>query len=385
MTFVNKLYNIFDFFWRFFLRFFKELKIKLHESNKQHSKEQAKKHRFALVGKGWGKGFVKDAVLTKNMFLPYFWPSWLGMGIYALMIIVLPYRVQLCLGRLLGKLFYRLLKSRVYVAERNLKLAFPSMSPEERQSLVKRIMENSGIAIFETGMAWLWSDRRLLKRAVIDPEELKAAQQLAAENHPTIVLTCHFMTLEIMARLYALLIKPGIGVYHPSDHPVLEYTQVKGRLRSNLALVNNKDPRSMLRAMLQKVPIWYAPDQDYGPKVSIFAPFFGVEKAATVTGTHDLARVADTIVQPSWTIREHGKYRLRVLPPLKDFPGPDALADTIRCNRILEKMIESAPDQYLWVHRRFKTVPEGETTRYPKLSDKPRIKRTLKNKKSTQK
>lgn len=332
------------------------------------------------MGKGWGKGFVKGATLDKKMFHPYFWPAWLGVGLYALLVIILPYRVQLCLGRLLGKLMGLFMKSRTYVAERNLELAFPSMSAEERRSLVRRILENSGIAAFEVGMAWFWSDRRLLKRAVIDPEELKLARELAAQNLPTIVLTCHFMSLEIMARLYALLIKPGIGVYHPSDHPVWEYTQVRGRLRTNLALVNNKDPRSMLRAMLQKVPIWYAPDQDYGPKVSIFAPFFAVEKAATVTGTRDLARVPGTIVQPSWTIRENGRYRLRVLPPLENFPGQDALEDTTRCNRILEKMIMSAPDQYLWMHRRFKTIPQGESTRYPGLADKPRIKRAAKKK-----
>ena len=259
--------------------------------------------------------------------------------------------------------------SRRYVLTTNLKLAFPKLDEKRRKIMERRVLENSGVAIFETGIAWFWSDRRLLRHAVIDEKELQAARELAAQNRPTIVLTAHFVHLEIMARLYALLIKPGIGVYRPSEHPVWEYLQVKGRLRDNLALVSAKDPRSMLKAMMRRVPIWYAPDQDYGSKVSIFAPFFAVEKAATVTGTHDLARFKDTVVQPSWTVRDHGKYILHVLPPLQDYPTEDVYADTVRVNKILEDMIMTRPDQYLWLHRRFKTRPEGDPERYPELSD----------------
>lgn len=94
-----------------------------------------------------------------------------------------------------------------------------------------------------------------------------------------------------MARIYATLITPGIGVYRPSDHPVWEWAQVRGRLRKNLALVDRNDPRSMLKALMKNMPIWYAPDQDYGRRVSTFAPFFAVKEAATVEGTHNLARV----------------------------------------------------------------------------------------------
>ncbi len=346
-------------------------KFKLHDSYRRQEKERKKQRRFSLMGKGWGKGFVSEALFSKKMLHPYFWLSWLGAGCFFLLVVLLPYPVQMFLGRLLGRLIGALMPSRRYVLETNLKLAFPDMGEDERRVMMKRVLENSGVAVFETGIAWFWSDRRLLKHASFDEKEIAAARALAAQNRPTIVLTCHFVHLEIMARLYALLIKPGIGVYRPSEHPVWEYLQVKGRLRDNLALVSSKDPRSMLKAMMRKVPIWYAPDQDYGAKVSIFAPFFAVKKAATVTGTHDLARFKDTVVQPSWTMRDHGKYILRVLPPLDNFPTEDVMADTVRVNQILEQMIMTRPDQYLWLHRRFKTRPEGESERYPALSDKP--------------
>jgi len=173
-----------------------------------------------------------------------------------------------------------------------------------------------------------------------------------------------------MARIYANLITPGIGVYRPSDHPVWEWAQVRGRLRKNLALVDRNDPRSMIKALMKNMPIWYAPDQDYGRRVSTFAPFFAVKEAATVEGTHNLARVKNTQVQPAWTIREGSKYHLYVEEPLQNFPTDDALADTTRINHIIEKMILMAPGQYLWLHRRFKTAPNPEENRYPGLSDK---------------
>ena len=345
-------------------------KFKLHDSFRRQEKERLKQRRFSLIGKGWGKGFVSKAVFSKKMLHPFFWGAWITAFFYYLMVVLLPYPVQMFLGRRIGLLIGRFMPSRRYVLETNLKLAFPTMEEKERKVMERRILENSGVAIFETGIAWFWSDRRLLRHASFDPKEIELARALAAEDRPVIVLTAHFVHLEIMARLYALLIKPGIGVYRPSEHPVWEYLQVKGRLRDNLALVSSKDPRSMLKAMIKRVPIWYAPDQDYGAKVSVFAPFFGVEKAATVTGTHDLARFKDTAVQPSWTVRDHGKYILRVLPALEDFPTEDVLVDTVRVNKILEKMIMTRPDQYLWLHRRFKTGPEGEPDRYPELSDR---------------
>ncbi|MDD6317669.1 MAG: LpxL/LpxP family Kdo(2)-lipid IV(A) lauroyl/palmitoleoyl acyltransferase [Succinatimonas hippei] len=343
--------------------------LKLHSSYRHQSKERRHNKRFFLVKEGWGRGFVDKAPFSARMLHPYFWGSWLIIGLFWTLVTFLPYPVLMFLGRQLGLLIGNILPSRRYVLSRNIELAFPELEGKEKRRFKRRVLENSGVALFETGIAWFWSDRRLRRRIVCDENELKAARELAAKNPPTIVLTAHFVTLEIMARAYAMLIKPGIGVYRPSEHPVWEWMQVKGRLRDNLALVSSKDPRSMIRALMRRVPIWYAPDQDYGAKVSIFAPFFGVRNVATVTGTHDLARVRGTVVQPSWTMRDHGKYILRVLKPLDNFPTDDVLSDTVRINSVLENMIRERPDQYLWLHRRFKTRPEGEPSRYPGLED----------------
>jgi len=342
-------------------------KFKLHRSYHRRERELEKNHLFKTIGSGWGKGMVDHAIFTKKMLHPYFWGNWMAVLLLRLIVTILPFPALMFLGKWFGRLVGEIVPSRRYVLKRNLKLAFPMLSEAERKLMSHRIFENSGRALFETGIAWFWSDRRFLKHIYIDPEELKKAQAIAAQDKPILVLTCHFMTLEIMARAYALLIKPGIGVYRASEHPVLEYTQVKGRLRNNLALVDRNDPKSMIKALMRKLPIWYAPDQDYGRKASIFAPFFAVEKAASVIGTRQLARIKDTIVLPSYTVREGSKYRLFVEDPVENFPTDDEYADICRCNQIIEHMIRHAPEQYLWMHRRFKTTPEGEPSRYPEL------------------
>ena len=339
-------------------------KIELHTS----FEKRAKAHRKVISTKGWGKGATTGAKFEKYMLLPTFWGSWSAIILLYILVKVLPYKCLLRLGKTIGHFMQKYMRSRRYVLERNIELAFPDMPLNKKQDFIKQVFENSGMALFETGIAWFWSDKKLLKYAHIDPNELKKAQDLASKNTRTLVFTCHFVTLEIMARLYALLIKPGVGVYRASDHPVWEYMQVKGRLRANKALVDRSDPRSMIKALMQGYPIWYAPDQDYGIKASVFVPFFGVKETATVTGTHDLAKVKGCVVQPSWTVRKDDGYHLFVKDPLDNFPTEDEVFDTKRCNEILQTMINTAPEQYLWMHRRFKTAPEGAPSRYPDIS-----------------
>lgn len=339
-------------------------KIKLHTS----FDERRKQHRNIIRERGWGKGVTTGVPFSRRMLYPNFWGTWLAIGLLWLLVTLLPYPVLMRTGRCIGSLMRRFFRSREYVVERNMELAFPEFDPQQRKELVSEVFANAGMGVMETGMAWFWSDNRILKHTSCDEAELEAAKKLAEANTRTLVLTCHFVSLELMARMYALKVKPGIGVYRASDHPVWEYMQVKGRLRSNVALVDRTDPRSIIKALMQGYPIWYAPDQDYGRKASVFVPFFGVDKAASVTGTHDLAKVRGCVVQPSWTIREQGGYRLHIAAPLQDFPTEDAVADTARCNKIIENMIREAPAQYLWMHRRFKTAPEGEPPRYPDIA-----------------
>ena len=160
--------------------------------------------------------------------------------------------------------------------------------------------------------------------------------------------------------------EPGIGVYRPNDNPVIDWLQTWGRLRSNKDMIDRKDLKGMIRALKKGEVIWYAPDHDYGPAASVFVPFFAVDQAATTSGTWMLAKMSKACVVPFVPRRKpDGKgYELIILPPECDPPLDDAETTAVWMNKVVEKCILMAPEQYMWMHRRFKTRPEGVPSRY---------------------
>ncbi len=248
------------------------------------------------------KSIPEPPKFTKEMLAPKYWLLWLGLFVLRA-IILLPYPVFMRLGRMLGIGSMYILKRRAKITAQNLKLAMPELTDSEIQAYTNEHFANVGMGLFETCMAWFWSDKRLDKLVHIDEKEKEKALQIAESGKGIVVLTCHFVTLELMARIYGTYIKKGVGVYRPNDNIVVEYLQVKGRVRSNLYLVDRHNMKATVKALFKGYPIWYAPDQDYGRKVSIFAPFFAVKEAATVTGTAALAKIKNTVVQPSYSIR----------------------------------------------------------------------------------
>ncbi|MGL5389977.1 MAG: lipid A biosynthesis lauroyl acyltransferase, partial [Shewanella sp.] len=163
---------------------------------------------------------------------------------------------------------------------------------------------------------------------------------------------------EMGARIFGQF-QPGVGVYRPHNNPVMEYLQVKGRLRSNKGLVPKRDLRQMVRCLRSPEVIWYTADQDFGRSSAVFIPFFAVPEAATITGATTLAKLGKAKVLPFFVERTAGDkgYRIEIMPPLADFPGENELADAMRGNRIIEELISRNPSQYMWLHRRFKTRP----------------------------
>lgn len=337
-------------------------KLKLHTSIEKRKKQ----HRDAYRKINWGSGVATEAKFTKDMLYPSFWGAWIAIGILYLTVQCLPYKAIKAVGHGVGRLMYKVLKSRRYVVQRNLELAYPQMSEEERKKLEKQIFLDAGMGIFDTGIAWFWSDKRILKHTKVDPATLEKAQKIAADHERIIVFGAHFVALEVSARVYALLIRPGTGIYRSSDHPVWEYIQVKGRLRANLGLVDRKDVRSMIKALMKGL-IWYSPDQDFGRQSSVFVPFLGVKEAATVTGLHSLSKIKGVVIQPYWVTHDQDGFQMHILDLLENIPSDDEIADTAYGNKIVEQMIATAPSQYLWMHRRFKTAPEGAPERYPKI------------------
>lgn len=294
---------------------------------------------------------------------PRFWPLWLGLGLLWLLT-QLPYPMLVRLGRVLGGWMGRLAGSRRRIVRRNLELCFPTMTAEARERLLRENFASTGIAFFEMAMSWWWPAARLRRLAHI--EGLEHLQQAQAEGQGVILMALHFTTLEIGAALLGQ-VHTIDGMYREHKNPLFDYIQRRGRERHNLdaTAIEREDVRAMLKVLRAGRAIWYAPDQDYGAKQSLFVPLFGIN-AATVTATTKFARLGRAKVLPFTQERlaDGSGYRLVVHPPLADFPGESEEADCIRINQWIEQEVSRLPEQYLWAHRRFKSRPEGEPKLY---------------------
>ncbi len=293
---------------------------------------------------------------------PRHWATWLWIGLWRALL-VLPYPVLTVLGRGLGWLMYRAGGERRAIARRNIELCFPQLDAAARKRLLKANYYSYGMAPFEVGMAWWWSNRRLAR--VVRVSGLEHIEQLQGQG--ALLLAAHFTTLEIGASALTMHVDID-GMYRPNDNPVFDYIQRRGRERR--ARVGEAYPREDLRGILKALRrgriLWYAPDQDYGRKQAIFAPFFGVP-ASSVTATPRLAEMGRAAVLPFTHYRLPGSrgYEVRVHPPLEGFPTGDDMADVTRINRLVESYVTPCPEQYMWLHRRFKTRPEGDEPLYP--------------------
>ncbi|VXD02924.1 palmitoleoyl-acyl carrier protein (ACP)-dependent acyltransferase [Enterobacterales bacterium 8AC] len=293
---------------------------------------------------------------------PRYWLTWFGLGVLFLLV-QLPYPVLHKLGVWMGRTSMRFLKRRVTIARRNLELCFPEMDAEQRERQVVGNFESLGMGLLETGMAWFWPDKRVKRWFnVTGIHHLQAAQQ---NNRGVLVIGVHFMSLELGGRAMGLC-QPMMAMYRPHNNKAMEWAQTKGRMRSNKAMLDRKDLRGMVNALKRGEAVWFAPDQDYGPRGSVFAPLFAVEQAATTSGTFMLARLAKPALLPVVLIRRpNGRgYDLLIQPALEDYPINDEIAAAAYMNKVVEQEIMRAPEQYLWLHRRFKTRPAGSPSLY---------------------
>ncbi len=301
---------------------------------------------------------VENAQFSAQFFHPKYWLIWLGVGFMRLTQL-LPLRAQMKLGQGIGRLAMAIAGSRVNTAKRNIALCFPEMSQAEQQQLLTRNFEETGKAIFDIANAWWWSDERIQRHMTIKGQE--HVEQTLAAGQGVILFAVHCLPLEMGARIFGQF-QPGIGVYRPHNNPLMEYLQVKGRLRSNKGLVPKRDLRQMVRSLRNPDVIWYTADQDFGRSSAVFIPFFAVPEAATITGATTLAKLGKAKVLPFIVVRNEDDkgYTIEIQAPLEDFPGENELEDAKRGNRIIEAIIERSPAQYMWLHRRFKTRPNKD-------------------------
>jgi len=297
-----------------------------------------------------------------RLLYPKHWPLWLVYGFFKLLVALLPYHVLILLGKGLGNLLYLLMRRRRRIAEVNIKLCFPEKSPAQQQKLLHDTFKSAGASFFEILMAW-WKPESELRR-LCQIEGLEHVQKAHEAGKGVMLLTAHMSCLEMGSRLF-LLHTTYAFMYKRHRNEFMEYIVQKHRTRYCKEGLKQDDIRGMLKVLKQNKAVWYAPDQDLGINRSVFAPFMGVQ-TATIVALSKFAKMTGAKVVPYFPERLPGRrgYKLTILPAMKDFPTDDEVENATRINALIADHVRKVPDQYLWLHRRFKSRPEGEPSVY---------------------
>jgi len=286
---------------------------------------------------------------------PRYWPIWLALAGMRLLAFC-PYRMQLAVGRKLGRLAGLMLRKRRHIAAANLSLCFPELDTAERNALLRRHFESLGMTLVEHGLGW-WASTATVERLV----EVRGAEHLRramAGGRGVVLVAGHFASLEITGRAFSAIFPSVAALYRSSRNPFVDEILKRLRHKSVPLLIPKQNMRGMVRALRQGTPVWYAPDQSYQGEMSALLPFCG-EPAMTNTALSNIVRMGKAAVAPLVARRlpDGQGYVLEIFPALDDFPGESPEADALRVNALIEAQIREIPEQYYWIHRRFKNRP----------------------------
>ena len=298
--------------------------------------------------------------MPTQLLSPRYLGHWLISGLLWLLV-QLPLRMAV--GGMLGRLFYRILPYRRKISETNLRIAFPDLDDAARAHLLREHAKSVGRGIIETGMAWYLSEEKLraLSRFEADPASLALLRDPAV---PVVLIGSHSTLMELGVRLLGLYVDAG-GMYRPLNDPFYHHWIKHHRARAATELIHYKDMRHTLRFLQGGGNLWYALDQDMGPRVSVFAPFFGVD-AASVNILPKLRARTGAHWIPVYMWREaDNRYVVRVAPEIKPVAGESDTDVMRRVNTDYEREIRQHPEQYYWLHRRYKNRPDGSRYPYP--------------------
>lgn len=287
------------------------------------------------------------------------------------LITLLPLTLQVYLGKFIGQMMYLFAKRRRKIAQINLKLCFPDYSDKQRQALLKENFEFTGLGIVEILVCWLGNIKpRLARTRIIGKQHLLDA---IAADKGVILLSFHMTSLEIGSTLLAQHFYMT-AMYKPSKNKLSEDLMYSGRLRHVPDIVTQDDARATIKMLKNKKILWYAIDQNYGNKARNFSPFFGIQ-ASTVTATSKFVKLTGAKVVPfiQRRLKDAKSYELEIYPAFDNFPGESEQADATRINLFLQNYLQKHPQDYMWLHQRFRTRPPGEPPIYPKKTHAKKI------------
>ena len=273
----------------------------------------------------------------------------------------LPFKTQLFLGRWLGQLGILLLKRRKKIARINLALVFPELSPQQLNQLLTQHFESLGMSIFESTLGW-WGSKNQLK-SLMKISGLEHLDHALQQGRGVILFSAHFTNVDLSGIMLATQ-RPIHAVIRPDSNPVLDQTIRRGRERYLKSVISRDNIRRMVKILKGNGVVEYAMDQNFGHKGSVFSDFFGIP-AATNTATSRLVKMTGAAVIPFFTTRrrDEGLYELTLQPPVI-MDGSHIQEETDHLNHLIEEVVRQAPEQYLWIHRRFKDRPDHQPSYY---------------------
>ncbi len=287
---------------------------------------------------------------------PRYWFTWL---VYAWMrtVVFLPFAWQLWLGKGLGRILHVVLYPRRRIAERNLAECFPELTDEERDALRRRHFEAIGASVTEMSMAWFGSKKII--RDLIRVEGGEHLQAALEKGKGIILFSAHFTTFEFFFPVLEELCPTLCAMYRAQRNEMMNVMMTRGRRRAIDKLFQKDSVRDMVRSLAGNSVVWYAADQSYRRKYSALVPFFGVP-AMTNTATGRIAKMSKATVLTYFCRRlpDDSGYVLNIGKPLENFPSDDLVEDTARLMKELETYVRQCPEQYCWIHKRFKGRPE---------------------------
>lgn len=298
----------------------------------------------------------KDARVSAALFAPRWWPTWLGLGLLRALE-PLPYPMLMWLGTWLGRFLSRLPLGFVHIARVNIRLCFPELSEAERNTILHKHFESLGMGLMETAMAWWSSNARIA--SLVKVEGMEHLERAYADGRGAILWSAHLTNLEIGARALSDQVSLNI-LYRPTSNRVMSFFLARNRARRTKRAIQRDDIRTVIGALKANEPVWYASDQAYRKKGAELVPFFGVP-CATNTATTRIARMSKTTVLPYFQERlpDNKGYRAVIGAPFEPFPTDDFVADALQYHHAIETHVKRVPEQYLWIHRRFKGLGEG--------------------------
>ncbi len=292
--------------------------------------------------------------MSDSPFHPRYWPTWLGIALLRCLGL-LPFSVQLSLGKALGILLAKTLKRRRHIAEVNIGICFPELSPEEQQQLVDESIISTTLGLIESSNGWWASTEKI--HEISSVEGLELIEQAQNEGRGVLLFGAHFTSLDLSGRVLGSRIEAD-ATYKDQKNKALDYQIFQSRKKYCKNIIHKNEMRKFIRALKDKRVVWYAPDQDFGRKGSIFAPFFG-RSCATLAASGKLLKLSNAkpLFYSHYRVIKDGKthYQGIISDPFNDQFGDDELANATLVNKAIEDAIRPYPDQYLWAHERFRT------------------------------